>query len=88
MEFKALLLHHVDELGMSKDVGLELHDALLPLYDSLSDVMDLGIYFHSATRCEAECSRLGLSTECGVLLWAVCASLRDQIEGSIALDRQ
>ena len=40
------------------------------------------------TRCEAECDRLGLPTECGVLLWAVCASLRDRIEGSIALDRQ
>ena len=87
MDVKALLLHHADELGMSEDVGISLYTALEPLCNSLSDVMDLGIYFHSVTRCEAECSRYGLPVECSVLLWAVCVSLRDQIEGSIAIDR-
>ena len=87
MDFKALLFHHANELGILEEAGLQLYVALEPLFNSLREVMDLGIYFHSVTRCEDECNRLELPVECGVLLWTVCASLRDQIEGSIAIDR-
>ena len=87
MDLKALLLHHADELGLPEEVGLQLHAMLGPLSSSLGEVMDLGIYFHSVTRCEAECIHHSLPAECGVLLWSVCASLRDPIEGSISLDR-
>ena len=81
MDFKSLVLHHANELAIPVDDGLELVTALEPLCVSLGEVMDLGIYFHSATRCEAECNRHGLPVECSVLLWAVCASLRDRLEG-------
>ena len=87
MDLKVLLLHHASELGLPEDIGLQLHAVLEPLYSSLGEVMDLGIYFHSVTRCEAVCSKNSLPEECGVLLWAVCVSLRGQIEGSIAVDR-
>ncbi len=87
MDVEVLLLHHADELGMSEDVGISLYTTLESLCNSLSDVMDLGIYFHSMTRCEAECNRYGLPVEGCVWLWAVCVSLRDQIEGSIAIYR-
>ena len=87
MDLKALIFHHGSELGFEGDVSLLLFDAMEPLYNSLGEMMDLGIYFHSVTRCEAVCTGHGLPMECGVLLWAVCASIRDQIEGSIAVDR-
>ena len=51
MDFKLLVLHQAGELGIPEDAGLRLYTALEPLYNSLSDVMDLGIYFHSVTRC-------------------------------------
>ena len=60
MDFHALLLHHADELGLSREFGVQLHAALEPLRSSLGELMDLGIYFHNVTRCEAECDRLNL----------------------------
>ena len=66
MDFKDLLLHHASELGLLEDVGLQLYAALVLLISSFSDVMDLGTYFHSVTRCEAECSSHNLPEECGV----------------------
>ena len=86
MDAKTLFLHHANELGLPMEIGLSLYNALEPLCNSLSNVMDLGLYFHSVTRCEAECIRHELAAECGVLLWSVSASLRGQIQGSIAVD--
>ena len=64
-----------------------VHAVLEPLYSSLGEVMDLGMYIRSVTRGEAVCSKNNLPEECNVLLWAVCVSPRGQIEGSIAVDR-
>ena len=79
MEVKALFLHYADELGLSEDTGLKLHDALEPMISSLGSVMDLGIYFHSVTRCETVCKSHDLPEECSMLLWTTCVSLRDQL---------
>ena len=87
MDLKCLVSHHCSRLGFENEVALLLLEMLEPLYQSLSGMMDLGIYFHSATRCEAACVNHGLPIQCGALLWSVCASLRDRIEGSIAVDR-
>ena len=87
MSFKALLLHRANELGFAVEYADQLHSALEPLHSSLRMTMDMGIYFNKVTRCEAECDKHGLPAECSVLLWTVCASLRDQVKGSIAVDR-
>ena len=86
MEFQDLFTSKAMDLGIAPDNGLLLSVAVEPICKNLAEIMDLGIYFHSVARCEELCSRHGLPEECAVILWAVCSSLRERLEGSIAVE--
>ena len=86
MEVEALLIYRGNEIGSSGDVVRALHDAVKPLVAKFAEPIDLGVYFHSAERCDSFCCRQSLDPECAILLWDVCSLLRDQLEGTIAAD--